>query len=92
MVSKYKIVIAEDHTILREGLRALLSLDPQYEIIGEAEDGRDAIRCVDGFDDDRGPHVDSSRRLEWGRGRCHSIYRGDGQGGVQAAEALEGSR
>lgn len=47
MVTKYKIVIAEDHTILREGLRALLSLDPKYEIIGEAEDGRDAIRCVE---------------------------------------------
>lgn len=47
MVTKYKIVIAEDHTILREGLRALISLDPNYEIIGEAEDGRDAIRCVE---------------------------------------------
>jgi len=47
MVTKYKIVIAEDHTILREGLRALLSLDPSYEIIGEAKDGRDAIRCVE---------------------------------------------
>ena len=47
MATKYKIVIAEDHTILREGLRALLSLDPSYEIIGEAEDGRDAIRCVE---------------------------------------------
>jgi len=47
MVAKYKIVIAEDHTILREGLRALLSLDPNYEVIGEAKDGRDAIRCVE---------------------------------------------
>ena len=47
MTTTHKIVIAEDHTILREGLRALLSLDPNYEIIGEAEDGRDAIRCVE---------------------------------------------
>ncbi|MBU0987144.1 MAG: response regulator transcription factor [Proteobacteria bacterium] len=44
---KHRIVIAEDHTILREGLRALLSSDPNYEIVGEAEDGRDAIRCVE---------------------------------------------
>jgi two-component system, NarL family, response regulator NreC len=44
---KKKIVIAEDHTILREGLRALLSSEPNYEIVGEAEDGRDAIRCVE---------------------------------------------
>ena len=42
-----KIVLAEDHTILREGLKALLSSDPQFEIIGEAADGREAVRCVE---------------------------------------------
>lgn len=41
-----RIVLAEDHTILREGLRALLSADPNFEIIGEAPDGREAVRCV----------------------------------------------
>ncbi len=43
---KKRIIIAEDHTILREGLRALLSSDPEFEVVGEAEDGRDAIQCV----------------------------------------------
>jgi len=38
-----KILIAEDHAILREGLRALLSNSPELEIIGEAEDGQEAI-------------------------------------------------
>ena len=47
MDQKYKIVIAEDHTILREGLRALLSSRPEFEIVGEAEDGRGAIQCVE---------------------------------------------
>jgi DNA-binding NarL/FixJ family response regulator len=47
MVQKVRIVIAEDHTILREGLRALLSSNPIFEIVGEAEDGREAIRCVE---------------------------------------------
>lgn len=47
MASKYRIVIAEDHTILREGLRALFSSNPNLEIVGEAEDGREAIRCVE---------------------------------------------
>jgi DNA-binding NarL/FixJ family response regulator len=47
MANKYRIVIAEDHTILREGLRALLSSNPDFEIVGEAEDGREAIRCVE---------------------------------------------
>jgi DNA-binding NarL/FixJ family response regulator len=47
MQKKINIVLAEDHTILREGLKALLSADPKFEIIGEAEDGREAVRCVE---------------------------------------------
>jgi two-component system response regulator NreC len=47
MGEKQRIVIAEDHTILREGLRALLSSDPELEIVGEAEDGQEAIRTVE---------------------------------------------
>ncbi|MCU7797312.1 MAG: response regulator transcription factor [Candidatus Thiodiazotropha sp. (ex Semelilucina semeliformis)] len=43
---KKKIVIAEDHTILRAGLKALLTSNPDFEIIGEADNGRDAIRRV----------------------------------------------
>ena len=47
MKAKHRIVIAEDHTILREGLRSLLSSDPDLEIVGEAQDGQEAIRCVE---------------------------------------------
>ena len=48
MEKPYRIVIAEDHTILREGLRALLSTEPQFDVVGEAEDGRAAVRlCED---------------------------------------------
>lgn len=43
---KSRIVIAEDHTILREGLKALLASDPRLEIAGEAADGMEAIRKV----------------------------------------------
>jgi len=41
-----KIVLAEDHTILREGVRALLSAEPDLEIVGEAENGQDALRLA----------------------------------------------
>jgi DNA-binding NarL/FixJ family response regulator len=44
---KHKVIIAEDHTILREGLRALLSTRNNLQIIGEAGDGREAVRLVD---------------------------------------------
>ena len=46
MDQKCRIVIAEDYTILREGLRSLLSSSPEFEVVGEAEDGREAIQCV----------------------------------------------
>ena len=52
MSQKVRIVIAEDHTILREGLKLLLSSSSDFEIIGEAEDGQEAIRCVEKFKPD----------------------------------------
>jgi len=42
-----KIVLAEDHTILRAGLRALLASRKDFEVVGEAENGREAVRIVD---------------------------------------------
>ncbi len=46
MKGKKRIVIAEDHTILREGLRSLLSAEEEFEVVGEAEDGLEAVRAV----------------------------------------------
>jgi two-component system response regulator NreC len=43
-MSKQEILLAEDHTILREGIRALLSGNPDLVIVGEAGDGREAIQ------------------------------------------------
>jgi DNA-binding NarL/FixJ family response regulator len=43
---RQKVLIAEDHAILREGLRALLSSAPDLEIIGEAEDGQEAVNLA----------------------------------------------
>jgi DNA-binding NarL/FixJ family response regulator len=40
------IVIAEDQTLVREGLRSLLSQENAYEVVGEAADGLKAVRCV----------------------------------------------
>ena len=46
MTGKQRVFIVEDHTLLRAGLRALLSQDPDLEIVGEADNGRDAIRAI----------------------------------------------
>lgn len=37
------VLIAEDHTLVREGLRIMLELQPDFEIVGEAQDGRKAV-------------------------------------------------
>jgi DNA-binding NarL/FixJ family response regulator len=46
MKKKKRIFIAEDHAILRQGLRSLLSSRDDLEVVGEAEDGLETIRCV----------------------------------------------
>ena len=38
-----RILIADDHAIVRKGLRALLSTEPGIEVVGEAQNGREAI-------------------------------------------------
>ena len=38
-----QVVIADDHGLVREGLRAVLENEPDLEVIGEAEDGREAL-------------------------------------------------
>lgn len=43
---KKTAIIAEDHTILRDGLRALLNQSDAFEVIGEATNGIEAIRCA----------------------------------------------
>jgi NarL family two-component system response regulator LiaR len=38
-----RVLIADDHAIVRKGIRALLATEPEIEVVGEAEDGEQAI-------------------------------------------------
>ncbi|MCK5254596.1 MAG: response regulator transcription factor [Deltaproteobacteria bacterium] len=42
-----KVVIADDHTILRQGIKALLDNQEGIEVVGEAKDGREAIKTIE---------------------------------------------
>lgn len=44
---KIRVLIADDHTILREGIRSLLEREPDIEVVGEAADGAEAVAKVD---------------------------------------------
>jgi DNA-binding NarL/FixJ family response regulator len=46
MENTQRILIVDDHTLFRAGLRELLSQEPGVEVVGEADNGRDAIRAV----------------------------------------------
>jgi two-component system, NarL family, response regulator NreC len=52
MQEKKRVVIAEDHKILRQGLRSLLSTSEDLEVVGEAGDGMSAIRIIKEADPD----------------------------------------
>ncbi len=41
--SRLRVIIADDHTILRQGLRAILEAEPDLEVIGEASNIHDAV-------------------------------------------------
>jgi two-component system response regulator NreC len=43
MNGKIRVLICDDHTLFREGLKALLQNDPGVEVVGQAENGREAI-------------------------------------------------
>ena len=42
-MAKIRVLIADDHALMREGIRALLALHDDIEVVGEAADGREAV-------------------------------------------------
>jgi len=43
---KNRLLIAEDHNLLRQGLRSLIDMLPDFEVIGECKDGKEAVRLA----------------------------------------------
>jgi DNA-binding NarL/FixJ family response regulator len=47
MSSTIRVLLVDDHTILRHGIRAMLSLSDDIEVVGEAEDGQEALELAE---------------------------------------------
>ena len=45
--NKLRLVLADDHTMMRSGLRLLLEREPDFSVVGEASDGRQAIEILE---------------------------------------------
>jgi DNA-binding NarL/FixJ family response regulator len=45
-MKRITVLLAEDHTIVREGFRKMLELEDDIEVVGEAQDGRQAVDMV----------------------------------------------
>ena len=44
-----RILLADDHTVVRQGLRKVLEERPEWQVVAEAGDGRDAVRLAEEF-------------------------------------------
>ena len=49
-MARTRILLADDHDIVRKGLRYLLGKHHDLEIVGEALDGRQSVRLVESFE------------------------------------------
>ncbi len=45
-MNKIKVLLADDHTVVRQGLRSLLAAELDIEVVGEAENGRQAVQMA----------------------------------------------
>ena len=45
-MAKIRVILADDHTILRDGIRALVDGQADMEVVGEAEDGQSAVKMA----------------------------------------------
>jgi DNA-binding NarL/FixJ family response regulator len=46
MNGRTRILLVEDHQMVREGLRSLLSEEPDFHVVGDVDDGDEAVRCA----------------------------------------------
>ena len=45
--AKIRILLADDHQVLRSGLRALLNMEPDFDVVGEASNGIEAVKLAE---------------------------------------------
>jgi DNA-binding NarL/FixJ family response regulator len=47
MVNKLKVLLVDDHALVRRGFRRMLEDEPSFQVVGEASDGLEAVECAE---------------------------------------------
>ena len=51
-MSRTRVILADDHTLVRAGIRRILESQPQVQVVAEAQDGKSAVEAVERHDAD----------------------------------------
>ena len=46
LTNKLRVLLADDHMVVREGLKTLINAQPDMQVVGEADNGREAVKCA----------------------------------------------
>jgi DNA-binding NarL/FixJ family response regulator len=46
-MNQCRIILADDHTLVRQGIKRILAEDPSLEVVGEAVDGKEALKLLE---------------------------------------------
>src|SRR5579872_4344868 len=96
--SKYSVLLADDDPIVREVVRAKLSANDDFEVVGEAEDGRVAVEQVEKLHPDvllldllmpNLPGIEALQELAGKRAEGHTIVFSSTIGPLQILQALQ---
>jgi DNA-binding NarL/FixJ family response regulator len=52
MANKLKVLLVDDHALVRRGFRRMLEDEPTFQVVGEASDGLEAVECAERFEPD----------------------------------------
>jgi DNA-binding NarL/FixJ family response regulator len=47
MRNKLKVLLVDDHALVRRGFRRMLEDEPSFQVVGEASDGLEAVQCAE---------------------------------------------
>jgi|KBSMisStaDraftv2_1062788.scaffolds.fasta_scaffold801938_1 DNA-binding NarL/FixJ family response regulator len=51
-ISPKRVIVVDDHDVVRQGVRLILKGDPQWEVVGEATDGAEALEKIEALNPD----------------------------------------